>query len=179
MNTDLILSNLRSLLKIAGASAVTHGYMTNGKAEFWAGLIFAVIGYLCSHATHKEDGSPAAKQGTLFGLILLCVVVGSPMGCTTSAAYKTEKATAVTVEKAMAGWNDYVGQFHPSQAAEMKVKSAFEKYRVAELVAIDATAAYAAEKTDAKKTTMQAAAAAVAASLTDLVAVIQTFGVKL
>jgi len=179
MNTDLVLSNLRSLLKIGGTYLATTGAMSQSKIEFWTGMICAVVGYICSHATHKDDSAPVATQGKLLGLLFLCAALVSPMGCTTSAVFKSEKATAVTVETAMSGWNDYVGQFHPPVTAELKVKSAFEKYRAAEIVAIDATAAYAAAKTDANKSTMHAASAAVAASLGDLVTVIQSFGVKL
>ena len=52
MNTDQLLSHLRTLAKFTGASLVTHGYLDGGTAEALTGLVLALVSWLLSHKTH-------------------------------------------------------------------------------------------------------------------------------
>jgi len=60
-------------------------------------------------------------------------------------AYNAVDAPSVTVHQVMIQWNDYVGQYHPSAAVELKIKAAYEKYQAAELLALDAAHFYASQ----------------------------------
>lgn len=123
---------------------------------------------------------------SVFALFAAAALFG--IGCATS--LKTEQAANITISAAMSGWNDYVGQFHPSVVEELKVKAAFEKAQAAELLAIDAskglmdlTATNAAPVSPADQSAARAkvtaASQSAAATLADLVGVIQSFGVPL
>jgi hypothetical protein len=82
MNTDLILSNVRTLLKIAGASLVTHGYMSSGHVELTVGAILAVIGYLCSHYTHSDGATDGTLSKTASAVVAALVFASLVTGCT-------------------------------------------------------------------------------------------------
>ncbi len=119
------------------------------------------------------------------GLGLAAGLTGT--GCQTT--YKAEKAADITVTAAMTAWGDYVAQFHPPVEQEQKVKAAFEKYQAAQILAVDATKAMFdltatngisdPTATSVAKAKVSQASASAAGALADLVALIQSFGVKI
>jgi hypothetical protein len=101
-------------------------------------------------------------------------------------AYKISKGSRVTVEAAMGAWNDYVKQFHPPVSEELRVQAAFDKYRTSQVMLLDAAIAYktsqvatnAAGQLEASRV-LQAATQAAAAAKGDLIALLESFNVKL
>jgi hypothetical protein len=101
-------------------------------------------------------------------------------GCSTpqSAAFKVESGAETVVETALAGWNVYVGQYHPGTNVEFKVEQALNTYKASELLAIDATQAWIRDTNNVQTAlSMQAEQAAQARTLADLLAVISTLTV--
>jgi hypothetical protein len=85
-------------------------------------------------------------RGIAVSLFLALGLAGVMVGCAGTPAriaFSTVAAPAATVDVAMAAWGDYVAQFHPPAATELKVKNAYELYQKTELVAIDAAQTYA------------------------------------
>lgn len=121
-----------------------------------------------------------------FTVLLLCAfaLVAAPMlllpGCGTTAAqrsYHVANTTEFTVSAAMTAWGNYVAQFHPPAKEELRVKNAYDQYHAAMLVVADAGKAFA-EGTGSQGN-LDLAISTAAASLTDLVNLIQTFGVQI
>lgn len=100
-------------------------------------------------------------------------------------AYNTVSATQVTVETAMTAWGRYCAANNPTSETRSKVKSAYIRYQAAASAFISAeqlyeslTATNAAASTSAAPG-VQTASVAANAALSDLIALIQSFGVKL
>lgn len=99
--------------------------------------------------------------------------------------YSASATTALTVDAAMSAWGRYVAANHPGVAAETKVKNAFEHYKAAVVVLADAASGYLKSKDASGNATPQAqkefnaAVAGASAALGDLVALLQSYGVKL
>lgn len=72
MNNDQIMSLVRSLLKLIGGALLAHGAT---KAAGWVngedavGLILALIGFITSHVTHKDDSTTTPTAGAKVGLL--------------------------------------------------------------------------------------------------------------
>jgi hypothetical protein len=126
-------------------------------------------------------------QATLLGGLLLAFCWLPVTGCNTppsTVAYKAETGADFTVTGAMAAWNAYVGAKHPGTNAELKVKAAYDKAKLAEALAIDATKAWAlASVTNTAGTnvppSVTIAEGSAAQALMDLVNLIQSFGVNI
>jgi hypothetical protein len=138
----------------------------------------------------SEDvgAKPSAVPVRTLSLLLAASLAGALVGCQappSRIAYNSVAAPAVAVSQAMKAWGDYVAQFHPSAATELKVKAAFERYQAAELLAIDAARAYADLSAGGATGTLAARAQAELTSrtatnaLADLVGLLQQLGVKL
>lgn len=109
-------------------------------------------------------------------------------GCSTPARtlYSAVSTAQVTVEQAMAAWDDCVKEFAPGRAAELAVKTAYEKYQEAAAAVVDAeqaiAAATASNSTNNTASLNQAqldASNKEAQALSDLVALIRSYGAKL
>lgn len=98
-------------------------------------------------------------------------------------AFNVASAPAETADQVMKVWGDYVHQFHPSAAAELQVLHAYKKAKAAELATIDAAEAYANQvgTTNALGVSVINAFSSPEGqrALADLVALVQSFGVKL
>ena len=119
------------------------------------------------------------KLKSIIGLALIALALTFNTGCGTAPkrTYQTVSTAVITVDAAMDAWGHYVSQFHPPLADEQKVKDAFDKYRVAAIVVVDAGKAYASGSGSTKD--LNAALAVAAASLGDLVNLIQAFGITI
>ena len=90
----------------------------------------------------------------------------------TTAAFKGETASDLTVTTALAGWGAYVAAEHPGTNAEQQVFAAFKVTQSAELALIDATTALASNPAATNSAT--AAQNAFAASQLDFVNLVQS-----
>ncbi len=92
----------------------------------------------------KQEKNVIAGAGLIFACLLL---IGS-QGCATyeGNAYRVIGATTVTVEKCMAGWNDYVGAGKASIEDELKVHAIYERYQKAMRVAKASVMSYRANQ---------------------------------
>lgn len=83
MNSDQIMSIVRSLLKLVGGMLIAHGA---SKAASWintedaVGLVMTIIGFVTSHVTHKDDSQPTGTSVplSLIAFLLLPVFL---IGC--------------------------------------------------------------------------------------------------
>jgi len=93
-------------------------------------------------------------------------------------AYKSEATADAAVSTAMATWGAYVSSNHPPAAQEAAVENAFNAYKQAELMAIDATSAYASAAGSNSVAQTQSEAAAmtgVSQALSDLLTLAAQF----
>lgn len=116
----------------------------------------------------------------LFGIALAGLITTE--GCKT--AYKATSASYIAVDTAMKVWGDYVAQKHPSQAQELAVKAAYEKYQASVVVITDlgisvANAQAAGQPTADLQKQLTAALANSSQLIVDLETTIRSFGVKL
>ena len=127
-------------LLLQNAGRAYHAIVSGGGLfSIWRALIFGT-----NTPAPKETAVPV--RNLALSLFLALGLAGLMVGCAGTPgriAYNTVAAPAVTVDVAMTAWGDYVAQFHPPAATELKVKAAYELYQKTELVAIDAAQAYA------------------------------------
>lgn len=126
----------------------------------------------------------------LLAAVILCGLIPLVPSCSTAntVAYKSVTTTQVTVEAAMTGWGDWIqdqaikGTPVPMEQ-RAKVKAAYERYQAAAVLVTDAGMGYTRANGTTNAPTAQAAlnvAIQVAgASLSDLVNLIRSFGIKL
>lgn len=119
--------------------------------------------------------------------ITLCMMAYG-IGCKSPdvAAYKAERGTRVTAEAALSAWNDYVKQFKPPVSDELKVQAAFDKYKAAQVLLLDAAIAYKGATTATNsagqsqvRAMLDSATLNAATALTDLVTLLRTLNVKI
>ena len=66
MNTEQVVSLVRSLLKIVGAVLVTKGKISDSDLELYIGAAMAVLGLVLSHVWHGSgDTSSGSGSGKL------------------------------------------------------------------------------------------------------------------
>lgn len=121
---------------------------------------------------------------TIWSVLAAIAFIGlvTTEGCKT--AYKTVSASYIAVDAAMQIWGDYVAQKHPSQAQELAVKAAYEKYQASVVTITDigisvANAQAAGQPTADLQKQLTAAIANSATLIADLENTIRSFGVKL
>lgn len=114
-------------------------------------------------------------------LLAIALLTAAPLlpGCGTAPqrAYQTVATTEITVSAAMTAWGNYVKQFHPPASEELKVKAAYEKYQAAMIVVADAGKAVA--EGTGSQARLDIVVQTAAASLKDLVNLIQAFGITI
>jgi len=123
---------------------------------------------------------PPMKTALAFFLLLFALNIGCKNPETT--AYKTSKTAHVTAVAALRAWNDYVTARHPSVETEKKVQTAFDTYKTAQLILLDATKAYMEAGSPPPATVQEKFELALQSagnSLANLIGLIQSFGVKL
>lgn len=195
MNTDQIASILRSGLKLLGAYLLLHGKtdLANwlGSPEVaneicnFAGPISLGIGLLLSHFKHGASGAGSqSKVGILVIFAALGLCFGS-VGCKSTPqqiAYQSAGTTQITVEAALRAYDVFAAQGKTTPAMNAKVKAAYVKYQKAMALLCDAGAVYAATSATNAPAASEALSQAVAnvnQEVSDTVALVQSFGVKI
>jgi len=110
--------------------------------------------------------------------LALAALPTTQIGCSSveRTAYQAVGATQVSVDVAMAVWNDYVKAGKASVTQEMQVKKAYEQYQLAAFIVID-TAKATNSKTNSAALNQVLASAST--SLANLVTLIRSFGAKI
>ncbi len=148
---DQLQTILRAVLKIGGGYLVASGMTDNNSVEIITAGLLTLIGVVWGilHRTPAPSAGPATptqsgRTQSLFPVILAVGLAGFLSGCASpqSDAFKAESAAQTGVETALAGWNVYVGNYHPGTNTEWKVMQALNIYKASELLAIDATQAW-------------------------------------
>jgi hypothetical protein len=197
MNQDQVINLIQTLFKVGSGALVAKGFGDDSLWEGIGGAVVAIVTWYLSHQWNKTPGpSPMSNvQSPTSGGAIHLLLVGllglslcwTITGCNTPqrAAYVAVGGTQVSAETALGAWNIYVGEYHPPVATEAKVKAAYEKYQAAMAAVCDAGAIYAASgvTNSAGQTgaggALATAQANAAQSLSDLIALLQTLGVKL
>jgi hypothetical protein len=182
MNTNQWTNLISTLLQALSGFAVAQGYLSKSEEETMLALGSSLVVFFVSHFIHDDTTPPTPSKTALLLALLLPALIFTGCASAPANAYKAEGSAQITIDAAMTAWGDYVAANHPSAAVELQVRSAFEKYQQAELLAIDITAAYSSVAlTNAPQATKNLTVASqnVANALSDLVALLQSFGVSL
>ena len=185
---------IRSVLKIGAGYLIAKGVTSEQTTEIIIAGILAAVGVVWGIVNRRPQlpAEPPPPRSTAPLMLWLLVLSLSTAGvglvsCSSTparVAYNTVNAPSVAVDQAMIAWGDYVKQFHPGVADELKVKAAFERYQKLALVALDAAQSYAtlagSGNTNSIGLSMVAELASnqAATALTDLLALLQSFGIK-
>jgi len=120
------------------------------------------------------------------GSIMLAAALLSSCKSPPQTAYTVAQTSTITVEAAMGLWNQYVGEKHPGAPAELRVKTAFDQYRAADIALLTAGKAMleAQKSSDAAKQTSatkawREAEAALTASAGQVYSLLRELGVQL
>ena len=186
MNIKQIVSLITALgawLSLHGAGKYFAGISDPGTQDLLTLIVTLIVNhFMHGNPTPPDTGaSPSKLCANLFILLALPALLFT--GCSTGqigTAYKVETATDTTIATAMSIWGDYVKANHPPVSEELQVQSAFQKVQAAELLANSATtiAAQNVGNTNLLNAVLTSSAAETQA-FTDLVTLLQSFGVKL
>lgn len=133
-------------------------------------------------AVPASTNTATRANSVILGLAFAGLLAFAFTGCKSAPAnvYKAETATDTAVATAMSVWGDYVAANHPPVAQEMQVQAAFQKIKAAELTVESANELLIH---DAGNTNLVAVIADNTATelqaYNDLIALLQSFGVKL
>jgi ABC-type glycerol-3-phosphate transport system substrate-binding protein len=116
-------------------------------------------------------------------LAVLGLLVGASGCSSTKGVYRASATAKVTADTVMTSWGHYVKQFHPPLEQETQVKMAFEQYQAAQLTVLNAAIAYrkaqdAGINLSKPQRDLNAAVALAASALSDLIGLVQRFGVR-
>ena len=205
MNQDQFSSFARWLLNAISGGVIAYtaskSDSAKGVAQFisqlvtgpdaLAGVVLGIT-WLWGHLTHKNEtanlpppqaGSSKTSVYLLIGLLSLGALAGTACHTTPQqVTYQSAAATTVTVEVALRAYNVFAAQGKTTIAQNRQVKAAYEKYQAAFAVVCDAGQIYAATggtNAPAASLALQAAVANASASQTDIIKLVQSFGVKL
>ena len=126
---------------------------------------------------------PKNKIRILWALLAALIVAPIATSCKSPAtvAYQVSKGSSLTVETALAAWNDYVKSGRATLEQESQAKAAFEKYQAAQVAVLDAAIVYSVAKDSATepdaKARLNLAIAASGPAFADLVKLLQQFKV--
>src|SRR6266704_3423214 len=120
----------------------------------------------------------------VFFALILTAQVMSLSSCRhpETVAYKVEQGTRVSAEAAMTAWGKYVSEFKPPVEQERKVQAAFDKYRDAQLLLLDAAIAVKSAQGGTNtltKITLDNATQDAAHALADLLGLLRSLNIKL
>ena len=116
-------------------------------------------------------------------LLAICLSFAGP-GCKSTpqqVAYKSTATVSVTAEAAIRAYDVLAAQGKTTVAQNVKVKEAFQRYQASFAVLCDVGAIYAASATTnaPAAAALQQAVLNTSASISDVVTLVQLFGVKL
>lgn len=133
--SDLTLSNIRTLLKIAGTYLVASGKADDSTVEAAIGGIMALIGIALSFQTHKGKAGDAAAMLAI-GITLAFTACKSPE----HTAYVTIGSVGSSANAAIGAYSEYI-KSHEVPADQIKtVRKAVEAYVAANETARKAVA---------------------------------------
>jgi len=176
---------------VSMVDGIPHWLLIAARVAAAAGVAGLGISARDNNKTSEDVGAqrkPAPGKITLPALALAAIIALNSAGCSSTPqtiAYRAAGTTVITVDKAMNAWADYVTVYHPPAAIELEVKGAFDKYRAAMLIMIDAAQVYVAlagsgsSNAPAAQADVAAASAAAAAAFADLLNLLRSFGVNL
>lgn len=120
-------------------------------------------------------------QLLVFSTAIILTPVALVTGCKSApkVAYTAAQATTITVEGAMGLWDKYVQEKHPGPVVESKVKSAYDSYRQADIVLLQAGKAVLQDQSKTNSTAWSQAEAALTTSANDFYNLLKSIGVKL
>lgn len=129
---------------------------------------------------NATNGTTAAgDKSTIVPLLLLGALLAGCAPCLTGckatpakAAVNASDTSRITVEHALGAWNDYIIQFHPPVSQQAQVRAAWEKYKAAQLVVLDAALIYKETNDAAAGQKLNAAIANAGNTLNDLLKLI-------
>jgi len=196
MNSNQVASIVNSLLKILGAFLTTHGYTAASSllglpavGQEITGIVVVIIGLILSHVQHSSnDSGGASNLGQKLPVVFLVSIgLGALLfsGCASAPTniYKAVGTTDATVTAAVKAWDLYVTQNTVPVSQQLAVKAAFQKVQAAEILVLDADAAYAQYGSTNAPTGIiaqsQAAAANATTALNDLLSLLAQFNIKL
>ena len=157
-----------------------------------SGIIVTLVGLYLSHTQHSElppaDPTSSRTPPGKLPVLLLVGTFGASLflaGCASAPTniYKGVGSTDATVTAAVKAWDLYVSQNAVPIPQQLAVKAAFQKVQAAEILVLDADAAYAQYSgTNAPAGVVaqsETAAANATAALNDLLALLAQFNLKL
>lgn len=156
-----------------------------------AGLLFARD----NNVTSEQVGANKPASGNIAAgpsLWLLCGFLAFGVsGCAlfkgatpAKQAVNVSDVSKVTVEAALSAWDAYIVAHHPPLSQQREVKRAWENYRAAQILILDAAlvmkeAETAGTTTPEQQAQLSYAVTEASAALADLIKLLQGFGVKL
>lgn len=156
------------------------------------GLLFARDNNVTSEQAGANDpGKPPTLANRLPVLALCGFLALGGSGCNlfkgatpAKAAVNVSDVSKVTVEAALRAWDDYIVRYHPPLSQQRQVKEAWENYRAAQVLILDAAlilkeAETAGTTTPEQQAQLNYAVTEASAALADLIKLLQGFGVKL
>ena len=195
MNSDQIASLVRSGLKIIAGLLAAHGMQDTAgllNTPDVTAAVLLVVSLAWSHFTHTSpldaNSGPSSRSGGVQLLVCLCAAsfLFFQAGCSSTPQQVTYQAAAtsnVTVQTALQAYDQFAAAGKTTPAQNAAVKAAYEKYQATMAVVCDLGQVYAAAGTStnstAAKAALDTAGTNAAQELSDLVALIQSFGVKL
>ena len=158
-----------------------------------AGIVL-IITKLVTHYMHEDitqDNPTAAKSTGGNSLLVLVasfwILAAGATGCASApgVAFKATGTADSVAVAALGAWNDYCAANHPPVSQQLAVKAAFQKFKAAEVTALDVALvlqAYSATNSADSAFALAKSTAAVSAetdALTDLINLLKSFGVKI
>ena len=172
---DTLQTMIRSVLKIGGGYFVAKGMADDATAEVIISGVAALIGVVWGYFHRTPPTPPTGTAGKTIGMLFLCgaLLSGGVTGCQSEnrAAYVATGSVIVTVDAAMSAWGDYVRAGKATRDDQIRVRDIYLKYQAAIAIERDAVLAAQATKDDGA---LRQALAVVAASQSDVIALVQT-----
>lgn len=142
-----------------------------------------------SDSLAKVDAQASANP-PIMPMLLVIACCFSFTGCAlfkaepAKVAANVSDASKITIEAALAAWNDYIPVGQPTLEQQAKVREIWKRYRAAQLLILDTAiilkeAETAGLDTAESQAAMNRAIAEAGNALADIIAALRTFGVKL
>ena len=191
MNTEQIASIVRTGLKLVAGILAAHGLADTASivnTPDAVSLVLLIISASWSHFSHASPPAPPSKPTvTLMIALASASLLFTGSGCSTTperVTYQSAASVTVTAAEAVRAYNVFAAAGKTTVAQNLQVKAAFENYQASMAVACDLGAAYAAASGSTNnaagaRLALATATANVSQELSDLLALIRSFGVNI